>query len=138
VTGLRASLLMAVLIVGCTPIPEDFGRTPSAGAGGSASAAPTPAASPGVTLGEGGKVTVVGQGQSVSESFELPAGKATLRITACQSNQVMPFITLLDGTGLGPLIVDPEKTVTIAGGAYRVQAQANPDCLWQVEITPGG
>jgi hypothetical protein len=52
---------------------------------------------------------------------------------------VMPFITLLDERGASAgLVVDPEKTLTLAGGSYRVQAQTNPDCVWQVEITPEG
>lgn len=139
VTGLRASLLLAILIAACTPIPDDFGRTPSAGAGGSATAAPTPGASIGVTVGADGKVTIIGQGETQSGTFDLPAGKAKLAITACQSNQVMPFITLLDSSGQSAgLIVDPEKVVTVAGGTYSVKAQTNPDCVWQVEITPGG
>ena len=139
VTGLRASFLLGVLMLGCTPIPDDFGQTPSGGAGGSASAAPTAAASIGVSVGADGKVTVVGQGGTKSEPFELPAGKVKLVITACQSNQVMPFITLLDKQGASAgLIVDPEKTVTVAGGTYTIQAQTNPTCLWQVEMTPGG
>ena len=137
VTGLRAGLLLAVLTIGCTPIPDDFGQTPTGG-GGSASSAPTPGASVGVTVGTDGTVTIVGQGGTKSDTFDLPAGPAKVVITACQSNQVMPFITLADSTGAGPLIVDPEKTVTIAGGTYSIQAQTNPDCLWQVAITPGG
>jgi hypothetical protein len=136
VTGLRAGMLLAILTVGCTPIPEDFGRTATPG-GASQSAAPTPAASPGVTLGDGGKVTVVGQGGTTSDPFELPAGRVTLVLTACQSTQVMPFITLVDENGQSAgLIVDPQKTITVAGGSYQVQAQTNPDCLWQVELTP--
>ena len=137
VTRLGAGLLLAVLVLGCTPIPEDFGRSTSPGAtGGGGSVAPS--ASLGLTV-DGSTVRIVGLGQSTSDSFELPAGKATLKITACQSNQVMPFITLLDPVGNSAgLIVDPEKTITVAGGTYRVQAQANPDCLWQVEITPAG
>jgi len=139
VTGLRASILLAVLIGGCTPIPDDFGRSSPPGAGGSGTPAPTPGASIGVTVGPDGTITIVGQGETQSDSFDLPAGKAKLAITACQSNQVMPFITLLDATGTSAgLIVDPEKVVTVAGGTYTVKAQTNPDCLWQVAITPGG
>jgi hypothetical protein len=120
----------------CTPVPEDFGQSPSRSPGGAGS--PVVAASPGVTL-DGAKVTVVGQGASTSESFDLPAGRATLVITACQSNQVMPFISLNDEGGtLVAFIVDPEKVINLTGGTYRVSAQTNPDCLWQVEITPGG
>ena len=102
-----------------------------------ASVPPAPALSPGVTL-DGSTVTVVGQGRSQSDPFELPAGSATMTITACSSNQVMPFITLVDGTGQSVgLIVDPEKVLNnLAGGTYAVSAQANPDCIWKVVIAP--
>jgi hypothetical protein len=135
VTRLRAGLLLAVLIGACTPIPADFGSSPSRGG---ASPVVTPGASLGVTVGEGGRVTVVGEGESKSDTFELPAGDATMVITACQSNQVMPFITLLHESGNSAgLIVDPEKVLrNLAGGQYYISAQANPDCVWQVEITP--
>ena len=137
VTGIRVSLLLAVLIGACTPIPDDFGSSPSSG-GGSGGPTTTPGASLGVTVGEGGKVTVVGKGETRSPEFELPAGEARMVITACQSNQVMPFITLLHESGASAgLIVDPEKVLkNLAGGKYTISAQANPDCLWQVEITP--
>ena len=102
-----------------------------------ASVAPAPALSPGISV-DGTRVTIVGQGRSESDSFTLPSGSATMTITACRSNGVMPFITLLDGNGqsLG-LIVDPEKVLNnLAGGQYRVSAQANPSCVWQVVIAP--
>jgi hypothetical protein len=134
--GLGAGLLVSVLIGACTPVPEDFGRSPSASGGGGAS--PTAAASPGVTVADG-KVTIVGVGASKSDLFELPAGQATMTIAACASNQVMPFITLVtEGGQSAGLIVDPEKHLNnLAGGKYYVQAQTNPDCVWQVTITPG-
>jgi hypothetical protein len=136
----RAAIGLAVagtlLFTACTPIPEDFGQSPTPGSGGSGP--PAASASPGVTV-EGSTVRIVGLGASTSTAFDLPAGPVKLVITACESNGVMPFITLLDEQGASAgLIVDPEKTVQIAGGNYRVQAQTNPDCVWQVEITPGG
>ena len=115
-----------------TPTPA-----PTPTPAGPPSAAPAPAASAGISVG-GTTVTIVGQGRSESDPFTLPAGSATMTITACQSNGVMPFITLLDGNGqnLG-LIVDPEKVLNnLAGGSYRVSAQANPSCIWRVVIAP--
>lgn len=99
---------------------------------------PAAAASPGVTI-DGTTVTVVGVGRYTSEPFELPAGSATMTITACESTGVMPFITLADGTGQSAgLIVDPEKVLNnLKGGSYTVSAQANPDCTWKVVIVPG-
>ena len=100
-------------------------------------APPPAAASPGVTI-DGTTVTVVGIGRFSSEPFQLPAGSATMTITACASNGVMPFITLADGSGQSAgLIVDPEKVLNnLKGGSYTVSAQANPDCTWKVVIVP--
>jgi hypothetical protein len=139
VTGLATGLVLAVLIGACTPIPEDFGQSAGAsGSGGGASGSPAAAASPGVTV-EGGTVTIVGVGGTKSDLFELPAGHATMTIEACESNHVMPFITLTtEGGQSAGLIVDPTKELKgLAGGKYYVQAQTNPDCVWKVTITPG-
>jgi hypothetical protein len=132
-------LLAAVILAACSPIPEDFGRSPTPGGGSGGGGSPGPGASPGVTVGGDGKVTVVGLGGSRSDTFELPAGDATMVITACQSNQVMPFITLFHESGASAgLVVDPEKVLRgLVGGTYYISAQTNPDCVWQVEITPG-
>jgi hypothetical protein len=93
--------------------------------------------SPGLTI-DGTTVTVVGVGRSQSKPFHLDAGSARMTISACRSNHVMPFITLADAAGKSVgLIVDPEKELhDLAGGDYTVGAQANPDCVWQVVITP--
>ena len=124
--------LLLATVVACQAAPA---ATPPASA--PASVPTASALSPGVTV-EGSTVTVVGQGRSQSDPFELPAGSATMTITACRSNQVMPFITLIDGTGQSVgLIVDPVKVLNnLAGGTYAVSAQANPDCVWQVVIAP--
>ena len=127
------ALLVLLAAVACQPAPATVGPTPTP--------APTrstgPALSPGVTV-EGSTVTIVGVGSIKSDTFELPAGSATMTITACQSNQVMPFITLFDGNGQNVgLIVDPEKVLNnLAGGSYYVMAQTNPGCVWKVAITP--
>jgi hypothetical protein len=139
VTGLATGLLLAVLIGACTPIPEDFGRSPGASgsAGSGTSSSPAAAVSPGVTV-EGSTVTIVGVGGTKSDLFELPAGNATMTIDACTSNHVMPFITLTtEGGQSAGLVVDPTKELkNLAGGKYYVQAQTNPDCVWKVTITP--
>jgi hypothetical protein len=137
VTHRRSALLPLVavavmLVAACQPAPQGAGPTPSA-----ATPPPAPALSPGVTL-NGTTVTIVGVGSTKSDTFELPAGSATMTITACQSNRVMPFITLFDDNdqSMG-LIVDPEKVLNnLAGGSYYVLAQTNPGCVWQVSITP--
>ena len=130
-----AAFAVAIVLAGCTPIPEDFGRTSPPASGGPGTSAPS--GSPGVTV-DGTTVRIIGRGESKSEMFELPAGDATMVITACQSNRVMPFITLLhESEASGRLIVDPEKVLrNLAAGMYYISAQANPDCVWQVEITP--
>ena len=136
--ALLMGLLAAIVLGACAPIPEDFGRSATPGGGSGGTGSPAPAASPGVTVGADGKVSVVGLGGTKSATFELPAGDATMVITACQS-KVMPFITLLheDGASAG-LIVDPEKVLrNLTGGTYYISAQTNPDCVWRVEITPG-
>jgi hypothetical protein len=99
--------------------------------------APAPALSPGVTL-DGATVTIIGMGRSESDPFQLPAGSALMTITACLSNQVMPFITLVHESGQAAgIVVDPQKVLNnLAGGTYRISAQANPNCLWQVVLTP--
>jgi hypothetical protein len=126
--------LALLALVACQSAPAGPGATPTP-AGASATAAP--ALSPGVTV-DGSTVTIVGVGRAESDAFELPAGSATMTITACRSNRVMPFITLTDENGRSAgIIVDPEKVLNnLAGGSYRVSAQANPDCVWQVTITP--
>ena len=138
VTGLGTGLLLTVLIGACTPVPEDFGRSPGASASGGSGGSAAVAASPGVTV-EGGTVTIVGVGGTKSDVFDLPAGHATMTIEACTSNHVMPFITLVTEAGQSAgLIVDPQKELNgLAGGKYYVQAQTNPDCVWTVTITPG-
>lgn len=127
------AVLALTAVVACQPAPQGGGNTPPAPPTQPAA----PPMSPGVTI-DGSTVTIVGVGSSKSDTFELPAGSATMTITACQSNQVMPFITLFDGNNqtVG-LIVDPEKVLNnLAGGEYYVSAQTNPGCVWQVSITP--
>jgi len=124
--------LMLTALAACQSTPAVVTPPPTQ----AASVPAAPDFSPGLTV-DGTTVTIVGQGRSQSDSFELPAGSATMTITDCRSNQVMPFITLVDGSGQSVgLIVDPVKVLTLAGGSYAVSAQANPDCVWQVVIAP--
>ena len=136
--GRWAGLALAVVLAGCTPVPEDFGQSSQPGAPpGSGPAGP--AGSPAVTI-TGETVSIVGLGTATTPEFELPAGTARMVVTPCVSNRVIPFITLFeaDGTSLG-LIIEAEKELrNLVGGAYYVSVQANPDCTWQVEITPAG
>jgi hypothetical protein len=127
------AVLVLLTAVACQPAPATVAPTPTP----APTPPPAPALSPGVTV-EGSTVTIVGVGSIKSDTFELPAGSATMTITACQSNQVMPFITLFDGNGQNVgLIVDPEKVLNnLAGGDYYVLAQTNPGCVWKVAITP--
>jgi hypothetical protein len=137
VRSLSLAIALAALglatVVACQPASTGGGPTPTP----AVTAAPTTAPSPGVTV-DGTTVTIVGVGRYESEPFELPAGSATMTISACRSNRVLPFITLTDENGQSAgIIVDPVKVLSnLAGGTYRVSAQANPDCVWQVVIKP--
>jgi hypothetical protein len=132
--GLALAAAMLSTVVACQSTPAAVTPTPTAAP---ASVPAAPELSPGVSV-DGTTVTIVGQGRSESDPFDLPAGSATMTITACRSNGVMPFITLLDENGQSVgLIVDPEKVLNnLVGGDYRISAQANPNCLWQVVIAP--
>ncbi|MFN8619158.1 MAG: hypothetical protein U0869_00245 [Chloroflexota bacterium] len=132
-----SALALAVLVPGLAACGSSSATPPPATPTPAASAKPVAAASPGVTV-SGTTVTIVGQGRFTSPAFTLPKGTATMAITACKSNGVMPFITLADSTGTSAgLIVDAQKELkNLAGGDYTVSAQANPDCVWQVVITP--
>jgi hypothetical protein len=132
--GLALAAVLLSVVAACQSGTPAVTPTPTAPPA-SVPAAAEP--SPGVTV-DGATVTIVGQGRSESDAFALPAGSATMTITACRSNGVMPFITLLDENGQSVgLIVDPEKVLNnLVGGDYRISAQANPDCLWQVVIAP--
>src|SRR5688572_2343539 len=86
--------LLLTVAVACQGGPAAVTPTPTPASLPSAA----PAVSPGVSV-DGSTVTIVGVGRSESDPFELPAGSATMTITACRANQVMPFITLVDGSG---------------------------------------
>jgi hypothetical protein len=95
------------------------------------------AGKPTVTLA-GNAVQIVGLGTGVTPEFDLPAGSAEIKLTACASNQVPPFVQLFDAnaTMLG-FIADPVyEAKNLAGGKYHLSVQANPDCVWSIELTP--
>ena len=139
------ALVLIIALAACEPsAPPGVTLAPTAPAGGptgSASTAPDGSApvagSPAVTV-DGATVRIVGLGNGVSPDFDLPAGNATMTVSVCKSNQVIPFVTLFsaDGTKLA-IIVDPEyDNKDLAGGKYRVEVASNPDCVWTIEVTP--
>lgn len=56
----------------------------------------------------------------------------------CESNQVIPFVTLYDAADnkLGIIVEPVYKIKNLAGGMYHVEVTANPGCLWTIEVTP--
>lgn len=140
---LVAAVLVLIALAACEPnAPPGFSGTPSApvGPGSSASvpqgSAPV-AGSPALTV-DGSTVRIVGLGNGVSPEFALPAGSATMTVSVCKSNQVIPFVTLYDAndTKLG-IIVEPVYQITnLVGGAYYVEVASNPGCVWTIEIKP--
>jgi hypothetical protein len=142
--GAVATGVLLFALVACEPsAPPGFSATPSAGGSAAGSTAATPqgsapvAGSPTVTV-TGATVQIVGLGNGVSPDFELPAGTATMTVSVCESNGVIPFVTLFDGAGTKlAIIVEPEYEIkNLAGGKYRVDVASNPDCVWAIEVTP--
>ena len=141
------ALVLLFALAACEPsAPPGVTVAPTAPAGGpsgSASASEAPegsapvAGSPEVTV-DGATVRIVGLGKGVSPDFDLPAGNATVTVSVCKSNQVIPFVTLFDGAGTKlAIIVEPEYVIkNLAGGKYRVDVASNPDCVWTIEVTP--
>lgn len=112
------------------------------GGGPVTSAAPAPsglmAGAATVTM-SGSTVQIVGLGTATTPEFDLPAGTAEIKVTACSSNQVPPFVQLYDANNnnLG-FIVDPVyRARNLVGGKYYLAVQANPDCVWMISLAPG-
>jgi hypothetical protein len=130
----RVALTAVLALAGCAPAegPVDGSRAP---------ASPVPsglvAGKPTVTT-NGPAIQIVGLGTGTTPEFDLPAGAAEIRVTACASNQVPPFVQLFDGNGNGMgFIVDPVYQLkNLAGGKYYLAIQANPDCVWTIDLTP--
>ena len=134
--------LALALAAACQPsAPPGFTTSPPAGPAGSGSAGPQGSApvagSPALTV-DGATVRIVGLGNGVSPDFDLPAGSATMTVSVCASNQVIPFVTLFEGAGTKvAIIVEPEYEIkNLVGGKYRVEVQSNPACVWTIEVTP--
>ncbi len=140
---LVAAVLVLTTIAACQPgAPPGFTATPPSSAGPGASGSEPQssariAGSPTVTV-NGTTVQIVGFGRGVSPEFELPAGRAGMTVAVCESNQVIPFVTLYDADDnkLG-IIVEPVYEIkNLAGGMYYVDVATNPDCVWTIEVTP--
>jgi len=138
------AIVLVIALAACEPsAPPGSSATPSppAGPAGSASAAPQGSApvagSPTLTV-DGTTVRIVGRGNGVSPDFDLAAGSAAMTVSVCASNQVIPFVTLLDAAGTKlAIIVEPEYQIrNLVGGRYRVEVASNPDCVWTIEVTP--
>ncbi len=139
------ALVLLIALAACEPsAPPGFTVTPAApatGPAGSASAAPEGSApvagSPAVTV-DGATIRIVGLGNGVSPDFDLPAGNATMTVSVCKSNQVIPFVTFFDAAGTKlAIIVEPEYEIkNLVGGKYRFEVASNPDCVWTIEVTP--
>jgi hypothetical protein len=130
-------LVGAIALTGaCEPTapPPGAGTPPPSSA--SSSAGPSPGTA--IVTTTGTTVEIVGAGNVATEPFDLPAGGAEMRVSTCESNQVIPFVTLFDGDDnkLG-LIVDAVYQVkNLEGGEYYLGVAANPDCVWTISLTP--
>ena len=129
-------LLGLALVAACEP------TRPPPGAVTGAPALPLPSGlvpgEPTVTL-SGAAVQIVGLGAGTTPEFDLPAGTAEIKVAACTSNQVPPFVQLFDANDnmLG-FIADPVyRARNLVGGKYYLAVQANPDCVWMISLAPG-
>jgi hypothetical protein len=103
------------------------------------SAGPTPVAGKPTLTRDGATITIVGIGQGVSPEFELPAGGGKMTVSVCESNQVIPFVTLYDASDTKlAIVVEPEYELkALVGGTYYVDVATNPKCIWTITILPG-
>ena len=122
-------------VAACQPTtgPDDA-ATPTRSA---ASQLPPLSGSPQVSLA-GNVVHITGTGQATTPDFDLPAGGATVAVSTCGSNQVIPFVTLYDSNqSMLGFIVDASYELTgLKGGKYHLLVSANPDCTWTIDLTP--
>ena len=139
-------LIAAGLILGaiaaCEPsAPPGFTGTPvpdGSAASSPATQRPSPVAGrPTVSL-NGTTIEISGLGNGTSAEFELPAGSAQMTVSVCESNQVIPFVTLYDGDAnrLGIIVEPVYEMRNLAGGRYSVEVATNPECLWTIVIEP--
>lgn len=127
--------ILVVAVIGCEPTapPPDVG-TPAASAP-VASGPPEGTATITVT---GGATQIVGTGNVITDQFELAAGAAEMTVSACSSNQVIPFVTLYDAKDnkIGLIVDALYKVKNLTGGGYYLEVAANPDCVWTIAFTP--
>jgi hypothetical protein len=129
--------IAAVLVVtACAPVDDG----PIVGGSGAPASALPSGLVPGqatVTL-SGTTVQIVGLGTGKTPLFDLPAGTAEIKLGKCSSNQVPPFVQMYDekDAGLGFIVDDVNQVKNLAGGKYYLSVQANPDCVWAIEVTP--
>jgi hypothetical protein len=139
-----AGLALAV-VAACQPsappgftgaVPPDGGGSAGPGASITAPDASGLVAGKPVVTTDAGKVTVTGLGAGKSDTFDLPAGSATMVITPC--GVVSPFVSLYDAKdNRVALTVDPTTTLkNLVGGSYYLDMSANPKCVWSVAISP--
>jgi len=142
---------VAVVALGSAVLAACEPTAPPPGIGGSATAPPAASGSatvqtapPSVAAGpptvtmEGDTAVIVGLGNGKSPTFTLPAGDATMTITPCESNDVIPFVSFFDGDDnrLGLIVEATYQARDLEGGEYYVDVAANPDCAWQIEVAP--
>jgi len=137
------SLVVCIVLAGCSGTPAASGG--GGGGGGGGTAAPTPAisepvvsAKPGkpVVTTDGKKIHVEGVGVGSSERFDL-SGNYAMTITACKATGVTPFIVLRSATtNLAPTYVDQVTHLKALAGKYDVEISPAPSCAWAVDFVP--
>jgi hypothetical protein len=137
VRSLAIVAIVAALVAGaCAPV-DDGPIVGGSVAPGSAIPSGLVPGQPTVSL-SGTTILVVGLGTGKTPLFDLPAGTAELKLGKCSSNQVPPFVQMYDekDTGLGFIVEEVNEVKNLAGGKYYLSVQANPDCVWAIEVTP--
>ena len=127
----------AILVMtACAPV-DDGPIVGGSAAPGSALPSGIVPGQPTVTL-SGTTIQIVGLGNGKTPLFDLPAGSAELKLGKCSSNQVPPFVQMYDekDTALGFIVEDVNQVKNLVGGKYYLLVQANPTCVWAIEVTP--
>jgi hypothetical protein len=141
-----AAVVLAI-VAACQPsappgftgsVPPDGGGSAAPGASVAAPSGSLVAGKPTVTT-SGATVTAVGLDSGRTPDFDLPAGSAQMTVSVCESNKVIPFVTLYDAKDNKlSIVVEPSYTLTnLAGGSYYLDVVSNPGCVWQIVISPG-
>lgn len=130
----RAALTVVLGLAGCAPT-----EGPVDGSAAPASAIPSGLVEGTSTITtNGAAIQIVGLGTGTTAEFELPAGTAEIKLGKCSSNQVPPFVQMFDeqNAGLGFIVEEVNEVKNLAGGKYHLAIQANPDCVWTIDVTP--